>query len=107
MGICGNKGGDNSTSKIKQMAFSMMVKSGGGTENDNQFSALKSMVNKQFPKANIKEEVDVNSGEDTFEIEMDGEKIHSKAIDGTVEKNQAGIMDKVKNILMQKMKTLI
>ena len=107
MGICGSKteGSGDMLSKAKEMAFSMMVKSGGGAENDNQFSSLKKMVTDKFPKANIKQEIDVNSSENTFDVEMDGQKIHSQATDGTVEQNKTGIMKNIQEILMKKMKT--
>ena len=111
MGICGSKteGGSGGMGgmmdKAKGMAFSMMVKSGGGAENDGQMSALKKMVTDKFPKANVQQEVDPKSGEGTFDVQMEGQTIHSKATDGTVQENSAGIMDKIKNILMQKMKT--
>ena len=105
MGICGSKNNalDDMQNKAKKMAFSMMVKSGGGTQNDNQFSSLKKMVNDQFPKANIRQVVDVDSSEKNFDVEMNGEKIHSQVTDGTVEQNKTGIMEKINGILMKKM----
>jgi hypothetical protein len=108
MGICGSKAGSGTgdmTSKIKDMAFSMMVKSGGGAENQNQFDTLKSTVTSQFPKANIQQEVDPNAKSGMFDVMMDGKKIHSNEINGSVENNKAGIMDSIKNMLLQKLKS--
>lgn len=113
MGMCKSKtagletGGEGGgmMSKLKEMAFSMMVKSGGGAENQGQLASLKKMVTSKFPKANIQEEVDPKAGEETFDITMDGQKVHSKATDGKIEDNKDGIMAKVKEILMAKLKT--
>lgn len=58
MGLCGSKSGNTGEAglmdKVKNMAFSMIVKSGGGDQNNSQFDMLKNLVMSKFPNANIK-----------------------------------------------------
>ncbi len=108
-GLCGSGSNNNSESglmtKLKTMAFSMMVKSGGGEGNNSQFDMLKNMVTKQYPKANITQEVDPSLGDGKFDVMLEGEKIHSKEKDGDIQ--NSSVMNSIKEMLMKKVKSLL
>ena len=108
-GICGkkNKGNGGILDKAKSMAFTLIASSGGGSDNESQFDKLKKLVISQFSNAEVKHEVDQDKGEGKFDVTMDGQEVHSKEKNGKVEDNESGIMEKVKNFVMEKAKKII
>ncbi len=104
MGCGGSTGKDGNSmfNKVKTMAFSMVAKTGGGAGGDQQFDFIKNLIMSKFPQANVKKEVDPNLTEGTFDVMMNGEKIHSQVTDGKIdESNGASLLNKVSSKLMQ------
>lgn len=94
-------------SKVKNYAFTLIASSAGGAENDSEFSFLKDLVLKQFTGAEVKHEVDPSKIEGAFDVSLDKNVIHSKEINGKVEENQNSIIENIKKIVMEKVKTLV
>ena len=56
----------------------------------------------KFPSANVKKEMDPNLQEGSFDVMMNGEKIHSQVTDGKIdESNASSLVNKISSKLMQ------
>ena len=79
--------------------FKLMVKSGGGSENANEYINLNRLVTKKFPNSSIIQEIDPSLGVETFEISLNNDKFYSKKINGKVNENKESIRGKINMIL--------